>query len=59
MVENEDASFRMAEKNSMTAHPLEALGLGQALGPAQTGEVTEVVELLLGLFVPSFLSKAV
>lgn len=52
MVENEDMSFRMAEKKKHDS-------LGQALGLAQTGEVTKAVELLLGLFVPSFLSKAV
>lgn len=56
MVENEDVSFRKKKHDSQSQ---EALGLGQVLGLAQTGEVTKAVELLLGLFVPSFLSKAV
>lgn len=57
MVENEDVSFRIEEKKKHDSQSPEALG--QALGLAQTGEVTKAVELLLGLFVPSFLSKAV
>lgn len=52
LVENEDASFRMAEKYHDSPSP-EALGSGRAgVGPAQAGEVTKEGELLLGCFVP-------